>query len=300
MERLHTWGRAYVIEESLNPFDISNLDSTDGGTRLEFEVVETIGHMGIDKDILISTSLFSKKDEMWKGEWNFEDFKKSIECESQDKYWNPLQKRRERYPENACHRIYIDPNLRGMARHLINECGFDEVYVMAERSDGFKSGMMWRYLPILDNRWKWVVCTGIDRYDSKGIYENEISIPDKCATASVWMNRHWMPFAGPFACNPLWMQKIYGVNSDCSQYLSGFLNVWESLGKQDARVRNVLKGTKNRGDALPWIDAGFLWMAFWNRKFMEDDPGLTTRSMQRYGGINITPFMIGGIEQLKK
>lgn len=140
-------GTCYPISETfLEPGGIGLLD---GPTRIEIQVTDELRVGERNSDILVSISLFSGEDRKWSGSWDFGNFKKALANPSIDKYWNPLHRKRAEYP-GAWLRVYLDPNLREMAKPLMEVCGINEVCVMAGRSDGFKHGMLWRYLPMLE------------------------------------------------------------------------------------------------------------------------------------------------------
>ena len=293
-ERLVVFGHAYVIEETLtDPWRLDVLRSSSIRDEFRIDHIEEWKPINArEEKLLTSTSLFSTIDRTWDEPWTYEGFAKAVKGPA-EKYWLPLHDRRERFPGYR-NRVYLDPNLINMAKPLLEVCGFDEVVVMALRSEGYKSGMLWRYLPIQEEQWRWVACTGIDGYDATGAYDRELCDPHESFTAAVWMNRHWLPFAGPFACRPLWVREKYKVGADVAQSLSGFLNIWETPNRLPNQfLSEMIRSTHQAEKALPWIDACFLMMAFWNSWAMESNPWLTSQVYYRFAATKVVPFMLG-------
>lgn len=293
-DALYKFGTAYVIRESLH--QDHHLGSIGASVRADFEVAEA--HVlpgGVESDVLVSTSLFNQNGAVPTGPWNYEMFNATvIASASPEKYWDALRHRRAEYAGKRL-RVYLAANLAGLVKPLLEEVGFDEVLLMARPSEGYKTGMLWRYLPLCEAPWSHVFCSGIDRYDATGDFVKTMLQPGPNMTASVWMNRHFLPFCGPLSARPEWVRATYGVD-DIASAMSGFLDAWEQPALAPTYTAKVFDFTgRSKGVAMPTIDACFLWYAFWNSQLMEVRPRFVSQVFYEYSRIHLVDFLLGGV-----
>jgi hypothetical protein len=268
------------------------LGSIAAPVRSDFEIAECLTRTGAtDSRRLVSTSMFNHSGAEPSGPWSYEMFNDSvIRAGRPEKYWLPLKTRRADYA--GCRmRIYLAANLKALARPLLEEIGFDEVCVMARPADGYKTGMLWRYLPLAEREWEHVFCTGIDRY---GVgFRNTMLEPCTSVIASVWMNRHFMPFAGPISANPSWLAGTFGGVSMAAA-MSGFLTAWEAPRERESYIIRVFNHTgSHRRSALPAIDACFLWYALWNPTMLNAEPRFVSQVFYEFLHVRVVPFLLG-------
>ena len=144
------------------------------------------------------------------------------------------------------------------------DLGVDEVVVMEKEEAGFMPGMLWRYLPVGEKKYDWVVCTGVDCLGDLG---RELRVPQHHSSASLHPARFWMPFAGPFAIRPEYLSEIAGPDLDAAAALSGYAELWQSpdLDSYEGQILDRCR----RGDRARYCDAAFLSLCFWNPALSE-------------------------------
>lgn len=287
MKTLPVFGNLHAIDATIRP---EGLDSFSSEQLLEqFKVDRVEGKPKADTTTLASTSIFSRKlgDSIWNESWTREGFDKALEGPPRDpeKYWTPLHQRRAAYGPEVSHRIYLARNCAAMAAPLIEVCGIDEVAIMATDSPSWSPGMLWRYLPLAESAWRWVASTGIDAYDNHGGFLHSLLKPRAAGFASLWINRHFMPFAGPIAMRPNWIHRNYKI-ATMDAPLSGFQIKWD----QDPILRRAVRNPD--GTEQLTIDAGFLTMAFWNRIFLNEG-NFAAQVFYEYARAIETPLNLG-------
>lgn len=196
------------------------------------------------------------------------------------KYFEALLRRREFYLGTRM-RLYISGNLEALVPWLF-DLGFDEVCVMANKEAGFMPGMLWRYLPIHDGDFEWVVCTGVD---CLGGLDKEMAKPHRVAAAPLHIGRYWMAFAGPFAMRPL------TDAPDVARALSGFRQAWlqPDLATYEGQILNRCR----HGETARYCDAAFLSIAYWNRSFLTSEPRLFSLGFFEFRSVFIAPVRLG-------
>lgn len=230
---------------------------------------------------LVSASLFNERGQVSvpssiSAEW----FDENIIPGPPAKYYDALLRRHEFYSGTRM-RLYISGNLEALVPWLF-DLGFDEVYVMANNEAGFMPGMLWRYLPIHDDNFEWVVCTGVDCLGGLG---KEMGKPHGVAAAPLHIGRYWMAFAGPFAMRPL------TDTPDVAKALSGFRQAWlhPDLATYEGQILNRCR----YGEAARCCDAAFLSIAYWNRSFLTSGPRLFSLGLFEFRSVFIAPVRLG-------
>ena len=253
-----------------------------------FRVKEAIALKGSQSDTLVSISLFNFRSGKLGG-----DFSEGVSAEFFDqfilpgpkaKYFQALQDRRYQYPD-VTHRIYLAANLEPIIPWL-GALGFHQVYLMESDAPGW-AGHLWRYMPILDDSWDQVLCTGIDSYPARMLESLKARTP--VLTAVLYAQRWMMPFAGPLRVCPGALGKV----------LYDRLGVWDIVFPMSSYL-GVL-GRKTLGshptfahvNYIPFcLDAGFLTLLLWNTSVLTA-PGarFLERGISEYKGVVIKSIL---------
>ena len=204
-----------------------------------------------------------------------------------EKYFDALGRRRDTYAKSRL-RLYLSSHLEDLVPWLL-DLGFDEVMVMVRDKTQFMPGMLWRYLPIAEREYDWVVCTGIDSLWELG---REMEKPHHSSSASLHPARFWMPFAGPFAIRP----EVLGNDLDMAAVLSGFARRWNQPDT-NTYAGQVLRRCR-WGNRARYCDAGFLSLAFWNESYLAALPRLFLLGVLEFSDASIAPIRLveGGEE----
>lgn len=263
---LKKWGTLFAIREALHdaPMGIPPANGTD--PRLEVDRVETSAWEHPRKpECLVSTSLFSLSPhvpEVLGWEVSAEDIQKVLPGAPQKYYW-PLRQRAMDYPPGVLHRCYLAQNLAGFIPWLTTSCGFHEVYLMKSAQPGW-AGMLWRYLPLFEEQFAQVLCTGVDGYP--GNLHGSLCQPTDVLSAVIYPNRWFLPFAGPLrTCTRHFAQSF---QTDLPRTLTTFLDWLENSSSMylPAVSQRALDHTHRYPKIL---DACFLSLWLWNSRLLD-------------------------------
>lgn len=282
LEKMEKFLALTVPKESLHPDDVLEEWAESrvlGGFQID-RIEEN--PTAVESSTLISASLFNKGGRVHMpsvvtAEW----FHENIIAGPPGKYFDALGRRRQVYAKSRM-RLYLSSNLEELIPWFF-DLGFDEVMVMARDKTNFMPGMLWRYLPMAEQNYDWVVCTGVDSLWKLG---RELEIPHHSSSASLHPARFWMPFAGPIAIRPA----MLGGSLDMPAALSGFAKQWNN---PDLRTfaGQVLKRCR-QGNRARYCDAGFLSLAFWNRRFLAAHPRLFLLGVLEFAHTCIAPIRL--------
>lgn len=271
-----------VPKESLHADDVLaqlGEQSVLGGFRIDRIELNSTAR---ESSTLISTSLFTRGGRVrLPSEITAQWFHDKVIEGPPGKYFDALGRRRQTYAKSRM-RLYLSSNLEELIPWLF-DLGFDEVMVMARAETQFMPGMLWRYLPIAEDQYEWVLCTGIDSLWELG---REMVKPNSSSSASLHPARFWMPFAGPFAIRPA----ILGGSLDMAAALSGFARQWNDPDLT-SYAGQILRRCRS-GNRARYCDAGFLSLAFWNRRYLAAAPRLFLLGVLEFSDTNIAPIRL--------
>ena len=208
---------------------------------------ETV-HLGVDtgSPILVSASLFSiKTEEAPPTHFSNEEFARVGLMDHPThpyRYLEGITTFRQRFA-GARTRLYLDPWLQNFSEGL--SAYFDEIVMINGRTDGYTHGMLTRYLPIFEERFDWVICSGIDAWVEP--FTKFMRLPIDSAKIATAPRVHSIP-AGPVAVSPRWMRSIFGATCNAGAMMDQFL---EAIPQHSNTA------------AMKFIDAKFLHRLLW-------------------------------------
>lgn len=289
-DKLTVFGTALPIRETFLQCSLSSFLQTknNGDSLKRFKALDKGLERRSNCDTLVSLCLFAKENHLTVNSHHvsFNDFDKILPSGDITKYYDPLILKRRTYGKRCWIRVYLDPRLKNLSKFLLNWCDLDELVIMDKSPSNFYEAMLWRYLPITDTRFEKVFCAGIDNYDNDNTFIREmVDRPCEGAKLCAWMNRFYMPLAGPAVFNPQFISELFEIKENTID--NAILNFLDSAKKRIAIKPKILdQVTDNGGQFRPTIDAAMLSAFFWNEKFMTNEKiELTSQVFYKFGRI---------------
>lgn len=221
----------------------------------DLEIIDASITPGPRAPHLVSTSIYNLVgDHVSLRDWSFNSFSRVLGGPPK-KYWEPLNARAKTW-EGYRLRIYLPHYLVEMVPFL-KDLGIHEVLVMAPGPADHRQGS-WRYLPLLEDQWESVTCTGIDSY--RPIYHSfliEKTDRFRAVMAPYRAHRIW---AGPVKASPAALRSVYEIPEG--------LGVGHALNALTAQRKGQFKGVWNGRCS----DAFTLEMLFHNQTLFELEP----------------------------